>query len=496
MYYLSTRDNKVKVSAAQAIKQGISEDGGLFVPDSFPVLTAEDIKTLCQCDYKQKAKKILGLILDDFTESELDSIIDKAYNAEKFSPSPAPVVKLTDTEFVLELWHGPTCAFKDMALQLLPHLTTLSIEKTKEKNNVLILVATSGDTGKAALEGFCDVPGTKILVFYPQNGVSNVQKLQMTTQKGSNVGVYGINGNFDNAQNGVKAIFADNAIINALKNKGYALSSANSINWGRLLPQIVYYISAYCDLLKNGEINIGEKINFCVPTGNFGNILAGYYAGKMGVPIAKLICASNSNNVLSQFMDDGVYDKNRQFFTTMSPSMDILISSNLERLLFDLLDKDDKKLKELMYALKTEGKYTITAQLKQKLNELFIGDFCTEEETLNQIKKSYTQSHYLSDPHTAVALSVYEKYKEKTNDKTKTVVLSTANPYKFSGAVLKALDGSGAENGDEFEIIDSLERFTGVAPPYSIKELKNKKVIYKKVIETGQMGAVTQNIPE
>lgn len=489
MSYTSTRNINVEIPASLAIKQGISEDGGLFVPVKLPNITAIEISKMCKMNYNERATYILSQILDDYSENEISECVNKAYTTEKFGFSnPTPLVKLNNNSFMLELWHGPTCAFKDMALQILPHLTTLAIKKTNEKKTVLILVATSGDTGKAALEGFKDVKGTKILVFYPEKGISNIQKLQMTTQEGENVGVCSIDGNFDDAQNGVKAIFTDKSIIDILEKNNCVLSSANSINWGRLAPQIVYYFSSYCELFNNSEIKSGEKINFCVPTGNFGNILAAYYAKKMGLPVNKLICASNVNNVLSQFINDGVYDKNRNFYATISPSMDILISSNLERLLFDLLNNDDKELSHLMQELQTKGYYKISEDLRGKIKEIFYGGYCDDTATKKQINETYKKDGYIADTHTAVAIKVYNEYLKNTKDNTKTIIVSTASPFKFNKAVLSAIkEREYPQDVDEFLLIDELSNILKIKAPNQLVSLKNAKVKYPNTCSKDDM---------
>ncbi|MEE1013149.1 MAG: threonine synthase, partial [Clostridia bacterium] len=416
-----------------------------------------------------------------------------AYGNGKFSSDKvAPVVKLGDTSYILELWHGPTCAFKDMALQILPHFMTTSMKKTGEKKEVVILVATSGDTGKAALEGFKDVPGTKIGVFYPTGGVSDMQKLQMMTQEGDNVFVSGIYGNFDDAQNGVKAIFTDSKIAEEMKTADYTLSSANSINWGRLVPQIVYYISAYCDLVESGEIQMGEKINVCVPTGNFGNILAAYYAYKMGLPIHKFICASNQNNVLTDFIRTGEYNRNREFYPTVSPSMDILISSNLERLLFDLCDEDDKKVTTMMNKLKKSGKYQLTKTLHKKVTDLFWGGCCDDYFTKVQIWKTFDETGYTLDTHTAVAADVYRQYVTETGDTTKTVIASTASPYKFNRDVLSALGED--TNADDFTLVDRLHAKSGMEIPQSLAALKDKARRFEGAIEKDAMYDLVKDV--
>ena len=443
MNYNSTRNKNTVVSASQAIAQGISEEGGLFVPQSLPKYSLDDIKALSETDYRGRAKKILGDFLSDFTEDEINESVDSAYTSEKFgSDNPAPIsyIENGDTKMsVLELWHGPTCAFKDMALQILPHLLTKSVKKTYNGKEAVILVATSGDTGKAALEGFKDVDGTKIIVFYPVDGVSPMQKRQMATQQGENVNGVAIRGNVDDAQTGVKKIFTDSAVKEKLAENNKLFSSANSINWGRLLPQIVYYFSAYCDMAKEGKIQLGDKINVVVPTGNFGNILASFYAMNMGLPVAKFICASNANNVLTDFLATGTYDKKRKFYTTISPSMDILVSSNLERLLYHLTDGNDKKVTQWMKELSENGSYTVDDDVKAKLDSLFFGGFCDDEGTKKTIQYFYENENYLADTHTAVALDVYRQYVEKTGDKTPAVIASTASPYKFSKSVLTAV---------------------------------------------------------
>ena len=474
MLYTSTRDKSVKVESAYAIAQGISKDGGLFVPTEIPQIDKAFIDSLVPLSYIERAKKVLSLYLTDFTAEEIDMCVSGAYAEGKFSSDKvAPVKKIKEGENILELWRGPTCAFKDMALQLLPYLLTVSAKKTVADKTIVILVATSGDTGKAALEGFKDVPGTKIMVFYPDDGVSPMQKLQMTTQAGENVAVSAIKGNFDDAQSGVKKIFTDKEVAKKLSENGMMFSSANSINWGRLVPQIVYYVSAYCDMIENGEIKNGDEMNVVVPTGNFGNILAAYYAKKMGVPVGKLICASNANNVLTDFLKTGVYDRNRKFFTTTSPSMDILISSNLERLLFHLADENDETIAKWMNELSNEGKYEVTADVKEKVLTLFDAGCCDDEETKETIGATY-KNGYLLDTHTAVAVKVYRDYTERTGDKTPTVIASTANPYKFSAAVLKAVCDKNLDGVDEFRQVDLLMEITGEPCPEQLATLKGK----------------------
>lgn len=473
MLYTSTRDKSVKVTSAQAIAQGISKDGGLFVPETIPAVSSDFIESLVGLDYISRAKKVLSLYLTDYTEDEIDMCVSGAYAAGKFSSDKvSPIKTIAKGENILELWRGPTCAFKDMALQLLPYLLTTAAKKTVADKTIVILVATSGDTGKAALEGFKDVPGTKIMVFYPNDGVSPMQKLQMTTQAGENVAVCAINGNFDDAQNGVKKIFTDKEVAAKLDEKGMMFSSANSINWGRLVPQIVYYISAYCDLIENGTIKNGDEVNVVVPTGNFGNILAAYYAKKMGVPFAKLICASNANNVLTDFLKTGTYDRNRKFFTTTSPSMDILISSNLERLLYHLSGENDETIREWMGLLSGEGKYTVNEEVKSLILDLFDAGYCDDKQTAETIAATY-KNGYLLDTHTAVAVKVYEDYVKATGDGKETVIASTANPYKFSAAVLGAVAEVPAD-ADEFAQVDLLKAATGEPCPEQLATLKGK----------------------
>ncbi len=497
MQYISTRNKNLKVKSALAIKKGLSDEGGLFVPSEIPALSLQDIKKMCKMEYTDRAVYILKKYLTDYLVRELKECAEGAYGGGKFSGgNPAPLVNLGDGVNILELWHGPTCAFKDMALQILPHFLTKAMKKTGEDKTVVILVATSGDTGKAALEGFKDVDGTKIAVFYPSDGVSDIQKLQMITQEGENVFVSGIKGNFDDAQTGVKTIFTDNDAKKDFFENGAVLSSANSINWGRLVPQIVYYVSAYCDMVESGEIKIGEKINICVPTGNFGNILAAYYAKKMGVPVNKLICASNSNNVLTEFIRTGVYDKNREFHTTISPSMDILISSNLERLLFDLCGNDDAKLNKWMNDLKEKGKYSLPAEMKKKISKILWAGCCDDYFTKECIYKTKEKYGYTIDTHTAVAVDVYNQYKSETNDNTPTVIASTASPFKFNESVLSALGMENEYAGkNDFEMLDLLSGVSGMEIPASLNELKNKQKRFTNVCDkTDMLKVVTEFI--
>ena len=484
MNYVSTRDKSIKVTAAKAIAQGISVEGGLFVPDTFPVLEEKDFETLKTLDYKGRAKYILAGFLNDFSEQEVEYCVNGAYTGSFDDEQPAPIALLGDKANVLELWHGPTCAFKDLALQLLPYLLTTSAKKVNDGKKTVILVATSGDTGKAALEGFKDVEDTEIMVFYPSDGVSPMQKLQMDSQKGENVHVCAIKGNFDDAQTGVKKIFTDNAVKEKLAESNMLFSSANSINWGRLAPQIVYYVSAYCDLLARGE-ELKEGFNVVVPTGNFGNILAAYYAKKMGVPVNKLICASNQNNVLTDFINSGTYNRNRDFYTTISPSMDILISSNLERMLFELSGNNDKEVAALQKSLSDEGTFTVSDEIKEKLQALFWGGCCDDKQTIATIKKYFEEYGYLCDTHTAVALNVYEQYVNSTGDNRATVIASTASPYKFSASVLSAVSDKKAES--EFQTVKLLESETNTTAPAPIKALENAEIRFREICEKDDM---------
>ncbi len=494
MVYHSTRDNSVSVSAARAITQGISKEGGLFVPESFPPLTAEEIASLVDKTYVERATYVLSKYLSDFTVDEVKECAAAAYSLDRFrSEAIAPLHTLNNHAHILELWHGPTCAFKDMALQILPHLMRVSAQKTSDGKEIVILVATSGDTGKAALEGFRDAAHTRILVFYPEDGVSPMQKLQMVTQEGENVSVCAIRGNFDDAQTGVKTIFTDPAVADVLAQNGMMFSSANSINWGRLVPQIVYYVSAYCDLLKNGTIQNGDKMNVVVPTGNFGNILAAYYAKKMGLPIDKLICASNKNRVLTDFIESGTYDRNRSFFTTTSPSMDILISSNLERLLYELSGRDDAEIRKLMKALSDDGVYTVSDTIREELKESFIGGCCDDEQTAETIREIFDSYGYLCDTHTAVAVHVYNEYIEKTGDTTPTVIASTANPYKFSSSVLSAL-GEDVSALDEFEKVEKLNSTTNEPVPSPLSCLRGRTPRFNGVCDKENMQNVVYDL--
>ncbi len=489
MMYCSTRHKAKEVTAAQAIVQGLSDDGGLFVPEEFPKISQETLAELSKKDYLERAVAVLSLFLTDFTPEEVEHCVRSAYAEGKFdSKDIAPLCEVSDGAYLLELWHGPTCAFKDMALQLLPYLLTTSMKKVVPGKRIAILVATSGDTGKAALEGFKDVPGTDIMVFYPEDGVSPMQKRQMATQEGNNVAVFAIRGNFDDAQTGVKKIFTDHALAEKLAEQGISFSSANSINWGRLVPQIVYYVSSYCELLRRGDITMGETVNVAVPTGNFGNILAAYYAKQMGVPIGKLICASNRNNVLTDFIRTGTYDRNRDFYTTLSPSMDILISSNLERLLFHLSDEDDAAVRGWFDALSKDGKYTVSDKVKAAIDETFYAGCCDDDETRQTIHNTFAEHHYLCDTHTAVAVKVYDEYRKATGDTTKTLIASTASPYKFSASVLPAV--ATPESDDEFLQLEQLEKVSGVTAPKQLSTLKNKPVRFTTAVEVDEMPKV------
>ena len=490
MKFVSTRTiNPEKVTSAFAIKTGIAKDGGLFMPENIPTLSESELNELIGMQYSQRASKILSKFLTDYTTEELLTDTTAAYSTEKFSAHPAPVTELTEKLQMLELWHGPTCAFKDMALQIMPRLFSRALVKCEEKRSALILVATSGDTGKAALEGYRDIPQTKIKVFYPIDGVSRVQKMQMQTQEGSNVSVCGIVGNFDDAQSGVKKIFSDISVADKLNNANVFLSSANSINWGRLVPQIVYYVSAYCDLVASKKISIGEKIDFCVPTGNFGNIFAAYIAKLMGLPIEKLICASNTNNVLTEFLRTGIYDKNRKFYTTISPSMDILISSNLERLLF--ITFGAKRTKECMTQLQEYGKYSLTEDELAKISDTFVGYYTDESDTKATIKSVYENENRLIDTHTAVAVSAAKRFMNDSKAGRITVAVSTASPYKFASDVYSSLVGH-APAGD-LEALDELYALTKTEIPAPLSDISKKKIIHEQVIDKDDMEEAVLN---
>lgn len=492
MLFLSTRGKTDLVCSAHAITRGMADDGGLFVPQKFVAVPLEDIIALHNLSYQERAVKIISLFLTDYSEEELADAAARAYDAAKFGSCPAPVVQVNDNTDALELWHGPTSAFKDMALQILPLLLTKAIAKTGEQHKIVILTATSGDTGKAALEGFADVDGTEIIVFYPESGVSDIQKQQMVTQAGKNVHVFAVKGNFDDAQTGVKQIFADAGLNEEIAAQGCALSSANSINWGRLVPQIVYYFSAYSDAVAAGRIKAGDEINFAVPTGNFGDILAGYYAKMMGLPVHKFICASNSNNVLTDFINTGIYDKRREFKKTISPSMDILVSSNLERLLYSVTDEDSEKVTEWMQQLNTEGVYNVGEKIHKKITSAFFGAWVDEQETAETIRRVYNDSKYLLDPHTAVAWRACEKYRLVTSDDRYAVVVSTASPYKFSGSVYEAVK-NGGEELHSFDALHKLHELTGVPVPEKMLQLENMPVLHKEVIEPENMAEAVKN---
>ena len=488
--YRSTRSNGAPVTASQAILKGLSDDGGLFVPDHIPTLD-KSLKELAGMTYQQVAYEVMKLFLTDFTEEELKNCINSAYDSKFDTEKIAPLVK-ADNAYYLELFHGSTIAFKDMALSILPHLMITSARKNNIKNEIVILTATSGDTGKAALAGFADVKGTRIIVFYPKNGVSPIQEKQMVTQKGGNTFVVGIHGNFDQAQTGVKKMFSDAALAKEMDAAGYQFSSANSINIGRLVPQIVYYVYAYAKLYANGVIAKDEPVNVVVPTGNFGNILAAFYAKNMGIPIAKLICASNENKVLYDFFSTGTYDKNREFMLTSSPSMDILISSNLERLIYRIAGNDAEKNAALMRELTTTGKYEITPEMRAQLKD-FYGNYTSEAETAEVIRALYEKTGYVIDTHTAVAAGVYGKYKKDTGDvDTKTVIASTASPFKFTRSVMDAIDHK-YDSMSDFELVDELSRIANVAVPQAIEEIRNAKVLHDTVCEVDEMPQVVKN---
>ena len=482
MEFLSTRGGAPCPDAAHAIVKGLSDNGGLFVPKTFPNI-ADFIPKMLDMDYAERAAFVIGQYLEEYDKSALLSACKKAY-AKFEDKDPAPVLKLDDRTFILELFHGPTLAFKDIALTILPYLLRTGADIIGTKEHILVLVATSGDTGKAALEGFKDQDGIKINVFYPSDGVSDMQKLQMCTQEGKNVNVVSVNGNFDDCQTAVKKIFSDKNINAELKNKNVVLSSANSINFGRLVPQIAYYFSAYCDLVNAEEIKLWKKVDFTVPSGNFGNILAGYYAKQMGLPIGKLVCASNSNNVLTEFFMNGTYDANREFFKTMSPSMDILISSNLERLVFELSGRNADITKNRMSELKISGKYSIDKSETEKLEKDFFADFCDEDECLNSIERTFNDFGYLADPHTAVALKAAASYYAYGNSENKMVVLSTASPYKFTQSVLKAINGKAIK--DPFKSAKLLEEETAAPVPPQISDLNKKTIRFNSVIDSEQ----------
>ena len=489
MSFFSTRGGSC-VTASQAILYGLAQDGGLYAPAMFPAVNNANITEMMSMTYPQRAVKILKLFLEDYSIRELEEAAEGAYGSKFDCPETAPLVRLDENTWALELFHGPTLAFKDMALQLLPRLMAQAAVKNREEREICILVATSGDTGKAALEGFRDVPGTSCTVFYPMDGVSDIQKLQMTTTGGSNTHVIAVDGNFDDAQTGVKNLFSSESFRREAEGYGKILSSANSINFGRLAPQIVYYFSAYADLVASGAVGLGEPVNFCVPTGNFGNILAGFYARNMGLPIGRLICASNRNNVLSDFFSSGIYSTHRTFFRTISPSMDILVSSNLERLLYEAADRDGELIKVWMNQLKECGSFSVGDQRREWIDSVFWGDCADDKDTLAEIRRRFNDNGYLMDPHTAVAGHVLRQYRIKENDTTPTVIVSTASPYKFSADVLMALDGNaGGEKPDPFTASEILEKKTGVPMPHQVRGLRELPVLHRDVCGKDGMGA-------
>ena len=484
LVYHSTRNSEETATASEAILKGLTSDGGLFVPDSIPKLNVS-LEDLTKMSYQEIAYAVMKEFLTDFTEEELKTCINNAYDS-KFDTEEIAVTKKVDGAYYLELFHGATIAFKDMALSILPHLLVTSARKNNVKNEIVILTATSGDTGKAALAGFADVPGTKIIVFYPKSGVSPIQEKQMVTQKGDNTYVIGIKGNFDDAQTGVKKMFSNKELAKVMNDNGFQFSSANSINIGRLVPQVVYYVKAYADLLKQGALKAGEPMNVVVPTGNFGNILASYYVKQMGIPIGKFVCASNKNKVLFDFFETGKYDRNREFYVTTSPSMDILISSNLERMIYRIAGNDAKQCAEFMAALTKDGEYVITDAMKAELSEFF-GAFGSEEETAVKIKEVYDREGYVMDTHTAVAAVAYDKYKAATgDDKTPTVIASTASPYKFTRSVMDAIDPA-YDAEDDFELVDELNKVSKTAVPKAIEEIRTAPVLHDTVCETAAM---------
>lgn len=495
LLYESTRGWQKKIYSAEAIVTGIAPDGGLFVPHEIPPVDINRLEAMTGMDYQARAAVILQEYLTDYSAAEIDACVSLAYHQDKFAtPAIAPVRRLNDTLYVLELWHGPTCAFKDIALQIMPHLLTRALAKTGEQATMVIMVATSGDTGKAALEGFKNVPGTKIIVFYPEQGVSAMQKLQMITQEGDNVCVIAVRGNFDDAQNSVKNIFGDTAFNQDLRGEHYRLSSANSINWGRLAPQIAYYFSAYLDLVAAGNAVLGEKVNFVVPTGNFGNILAAYYAKEMGLPVHKLICAANANNILTDFIRTGIYNRERQFWKTISPSMDILISSNLERLLYHLAGRDHSRVRAWMTSLAEKGYYQVDAPTQARIGGIFWSDYADDRETMETINTIYQKYGYITDTHTSVGLNVYEKYIAATGDRTKTIVASTASPFKFNASVARAIMGENAVEGkNEFELLELLSAMSNLEIPPGLRHLDQKAVLHRGTVTKEDMKEMVKN---
>lgn len=495
MQYISTRGQSRPVSAAEALLTGLAPDGGLYLPESFPATAAVSPFTEPGLTYQQLASRILKLFLSDYTEAELEACIRHAYGGNFTSPAVTPVTMVGEKLGFLELWHGPTCAFKDLALQLLPRLLTVAARKQRFDREIILLVATSGDTGKAALEGFKDVPGTKVIVFYPEDGVSAVQKRQMVTQEGTNTYVVGVTGNFDQAQAGVKALFTDEEFQQEMAAAGKTFSSANSINWGRLVPQLVYYFKAWCDLCQNHGLAPDATFNIVVPTGNFGNILAAYYGKKLGLPVHKLICASNRNNVLTVFIRTGEYNRNRRFYQTLSPSMDILVSSNLERLLFDLAGADPAQVRAYMDQLREKGSYRLAAAERERLQEEFWAGYADEAETTAAIRRVYERYHYLIDPHTAVGYKVYQDYLEATGDDRPTIIAATASPFKFNYGVAQAVLGpEAAETPDEFALMAKLAAATGVTPPAVLAGLQDKPVRHQRVIAPVAMAETVRTI--
>ena len=487
MNYFSTRDEKAVSTASSAILQGLSKEGGLFVPENIPTVDLSSLKNL---SYPDLAAKILGVYLDDYSQEFLEKTTEQVYSTENFNDKLANLVQVDTGKFSMELWHGPTCAFKDYALQIMPKLLVESKKINKDTSKTLILVATSGDTGTAALDGYKSIEGIDIAVFYPNDGTSEIQRLQMATQEGNNVAVYAVNGNFDNVQTGLKKIFSNKELEAEMASKNINFSSANSINWGRLAPQIIYYFASYFELVNSGKIKMNDKVNYCVPTGNFGDILAGYYAKKMGLPIGRLICASNKNNVLADFFETGTYKADRDFFKTSSPSMDILISSNLERLLYHI-SQNTKYVGKLMRDLSETGSYTVDEDILEAINQDFACGFADDDQVEDAIRNVFKTGKYLSDTHTAVAFKVHEDYQKKTGDKTATVICSTASPYKFAKSVIGALGGVALE--DDFQSISMLENMTNIESPKRLSSLKDKKVLFEQVIEQDDIIEVIRN---
>ena len=495
MKYVSTRGNGEYIKASDAIRLGIAGDGGLFTPESIPHYTSKEMQSLVNYNYQDLATEILSRFLGDYSPAELKKMVQAAYSyPDKFDdPEVTPVRALDNHRYLLDLWHGPTCAFKDIALQLLPHLMTKASELADEGKEIVILVATSGDTGKAALEGFKNVPGTRIIVFFPEQGVSEIQRLQMVTQEGDNTHVVSVRGNFDDAQSGVKQIFGDPLLAEKLSQNSLAFSSANSINWGRLAPQIVYYFYGYNALCRKQAIQMGDKVNIAVPTGNFGNILAAFIAGQMGLPVQKLICASNSNNVLTDFIKNGCYDRNRKFYTTISPSMDILISSNLERLLYYFSNGDCGLVKDWMNQLKTSGCYQVNRATAEKIGREFYGGYASEAQTMAQIHKTFQEHKMIIDPHTAVGVEVHDQYRRESGDNTPVLIASTASPFKFNSSVLKAI-GEEVTESNEFALLEKLESLTGLKIPNSLAELARKNVCHSGGCSKEEMATAVQKI--